>query len=194
MSLNRNIRNTLLMLGVSLIVLPAAISDGHERLGHGQQGHRHGPPASAVEKQARHKAEKESKHGAKGNKAVAYVFKGTFNLADSSVTVLKGNNHVRRAGFVGKTVVFDLSAARIRVADVNGDGKRDAADLKDGDKVVVQARLARRDPGAGPFAARKVVDQSSREHHAADDQPAADDTQSEDNDSQSENHSQGAQE
>jgi hypothetical protein len=190
LSLNRNIRNTLLLLGVSLIVLPAAISDGHERQGHGSQSDRHGPPASAVEKHARHKAEKESKHGAKGNKAVAYVFKGTFNLADSSVTVLKGNKHVRRAGLVGKTVVFDLSATRIRVADVNGDGKRDAADLKDGDKVVVQARLARRDPGTGPFAARKLVDQSSRHQHAADDQPAVGDHAG-DEDSQGEDDSQG---
>jgi hypothetical protein len=133
----------LLALGVLVIVLPAAISDGHMR---------------------EHKAAGHEKHGAK---PVQYVFKGTFHLADSSVTVLKGNRHVRRAGLVGKTVVFDLSTTRIRVADTNGDGKRDAADLQDADKVVVQARLPRREPGAGPFAARKLVDQTHE--HGTDD-------------------------
>jgi hypothetical protein len=146
--MHRYIRNTILMLGVTLLVLPAAVSDGHERRGHGK-------PVSAGEKKAEHKAAK------KAHK-VTYVFKGTFNLADSSVTVTKGNKHVRRAGFVGEKVVFDLTAARIVVADTNADGKRDAADVKDGDKVLVQARLPRREPGAAPFAARKLVDQSHK--------------------------------
>jgi hypothetical protein len=150
--MHRNIRTFLIALGVTVLVLPAAISEGHERE---QAAKTHGPPASVVEK----KAAKHEKHAAK---KVAYIFKGTFHLGDSSVTVLKGNKHVRRAGLVGQTVVFDLSAARIRVADNNGDGKRDAADLQDGDKVVVHARLPRREPGTGPFAARKLVDQTHK--------------------------------
>jgi hypothetical protein len=150
--MHRNIRNVLIALGVAVLVLPAAVSEGHER-------DQHGPPASVLEKKAQKKSERKAKHGAK---KVQYVFKGTFHLADSSVTVLKGNKHVRRAGLVGETVVFDLSAARIVVADNNGDGKRDAADLQDGDKVVVQARLPRSEPGAGPFAARKLVDQTHK--------------------------------
>ena len=127
---HRWLRNTVLMLGVFLLVLPAALSEGRER------------------------------HGPQQDREATYVFKGTFNTADSSVSVLKGNRHVHRAGFVGQTVVFDLSAARVRVADVNGDGMRDAADLQDGDVVVVKAGLPRRGPGAGRFVARKVVDQT----------------------------------
>lgn len=146
--MHRYIRNTILMLGVMLLVLPAALSDGHER-------HRDGKPASAGEKQAERKAAR------KAHK-VTYLFKGTFNVADSSVTVVKGNRHVRRAGLVGEQVVFDLADARIVVADTNSDGKHDAADLQDGDKVVVKARLPRREPGAAPFAARKLVDQSHK--------------------------------
>ena len=142
MTISRNIRRLLLTLGVMLLVIPAAVSDGKER--------------------ERHHADK---HAAK---AVQYVFKGTFNVADSSVTVRKGNKHVRRANLVGTTVVFDLSAARIRVADTNGDGKRDAADLQDGDKVVVKARLPRRDPGSGPFAARELVDQTHKKEKGED--------------------------
>jgi hypothetical protein len=135
---HRYIRNTLLMVAVVLIVLPAALSDGHER---------HVRPHERGQ--------------------VAYLFQGTFHVADSSVSVLAGNRHVRRAGLVGQTVAFDLSAARVRVADANGDGMRDAADLQDGDSVVVKARLPRRTPGTAPFAARKVVDQTHRrgEHH-----------------------------
>jgi hypothetical protein len=132
---HRYARNTILMLAVFLIVLPAALSDGHER------------------------------HGQKPDREVAYVFKGTFHAATSTVSVASGNRHVRRAGLVGQDVAFDLSAARVRVADVNGDGVRDAADMQEGDTVVVKARLPRRTPGTAPFAARKVVDRThAREH------------------------------
>jgi hypothetical protein len=96
---------------------------------------------------------------------VAYVFKGTFNVSGASVSVVQGNRHARRAGLVGTTVAFDLSGARVRVADTNGDGTRDAADLQQGDVVVVKARLPRRTPGTAPFAARKVVDQSHGPEH-----------------------------
>jgi hypothetical protein len=131
----RWLRNTALMVGVFLIVLPAALSDGHER------------------------------HGPRQDRTAAYVFKGTFNAAGSSVSVLKGNRHVRRAGLVGQTLAFDLAAARVRVADVNGDGLRNAADLQDGDVVVVKAYAPRRGPGVGRFVAHQVVDQSrGREH------------------------------
>jgi hypothetical protein len=135
---HRAVRNTLLLLGVFLLVLPAALSDGHER------------------------------QGKRPDREVAYVFKGSFNVAGSTVNVVEGNRHARRAGLVGQTVAFDLSGARIRVADVNSDGLRTAADLQDGDTVVVKARLPRRTPGSAPFAARKVVDQSHRraEHHS----------------------------
>ena len=173
--MHKNVRNALVALGVAVLVTPAAVSEGKERDAHAKQDHRHGPPAAVVEKKAERKAEKQSKHG---DKKVTYVFKGTYSAA--GVKVLKGNKQVRRAGFVGQTVVFDLSAARIKVADHNGDGKRDASDLQDGDKVVVQARLPRRDPGAGPFAARKLVDQTHAKHQGADEQKADDHSDSAD--------------
>ena len=96
---------------------------------------------------------------AKPVKTSTYVFKGMWH-ADGSVTVSGGNAKVRKGGFVGETVAFDVTAAKLRVADVNGDGAVTAADLAEGDKVVVQAKLPRTDPGEGPFAARKVVDQT----------------------------------
>jgi hypothetical protein len=93
-------------------------------------------------------------------KTVTYVFKGTFTAADGTVAVKKGNAHARKAGLVGSSVAFDFTSAKLTVADVNGDGKRDLADVQDGDKVLVQARLPRRQPGEGPFKARKLVDQT----------------------------------
>ena len=141
MHLHRYIRNTLLMLGVTLLVLPAALSDGHER--------QHRPAGEGQQ-----------------NPRAAYIFKGTFHVADSSVSVTKGNRQVRRAGLVGETVVFDLSGARVRVADVNADGKQDAADLHEGDIVAVKARAPRRASHAAPFAARWVIAQPHKHRHA----------------------------
>ena len=152
-------------LGVILIVLPAALSDGHER-----STRRRPPPwAAGVRRREEGRAQ-----GRKRAQKVTYVFKGTFNVADSSVTSSRATSTSAAPASSASTVVFDLSAARVVVADNNGDGKRDAADLQDGDKVLVQARLPRREPGAAPFAARKLVDQSHEtegedapEHHQA---------------------------
>ena len=96
---------------------------------------------------------------------VTYVFKGTWNAADGSVTVKHGNNHVRKAGLVGQTVTFDFTGAKVVVRDTNNDGSKTTADIGDGDKVVVKARLPRKDPGTQPFKAKMLVDQSSRPTH-----------------------------
>src|SRR3954463_9891120 len=66
--MHKNVRNALVALGVAAIVTPAAVSDAKERDAHAHQEHRHGPPASVVEKKAKH-----------GDKKVTYVFKGTYS-------------------------------------------------------------------------------------------------------------------
>jgi hypothetical protein len=80
--------------------------------------------------------------------------------ADGTVTVSGGNARVRKGGLIGETLTFTLETAKLRVADTNGDGAVDVTDIVAGDKVVVQARLPRTEPGEGPFAARKLVDQT----------------------------------
>jgi hypothetical protein len=92
---------------------------------------------------------------------VTYVFKGTWNAATGTVTVKRGNAHVRKAGLVGEDVQFDLTGAKLVVADTNGDSTITADDLKDQDKVVVKARLPRKDPGTQPFKAKMLVDQTN---------------------------------
>jgi hypothetical protein len=93
---------------------------------------------------------------------VTYVFKGTWNATDGTVTVKHGNHHVRKAGLIGQTVSFDLTSARLVVADTDGNGSKTTADIKDGDTVVVKARLPRKDPGSQPFKAKMLIDQSSK--------------------------------
>ena len=95
-------------------------------------------------------------HGPKG---VSYVFKGTFVDA-TTVDVTSGNKHVRNAGLVVPAVQFDFTAAKISVGDVNGDGTADILDVAPGDAVVVKVKAPKSDPGAQPFAARQLVDQT----------------------------------
>jgi len=105
---------------------------------------------------------KEGHTGGKGKSKphnVAYVFKGTY-AGDSTVTVAKGNSRVRKGGFVGETVAFDLTDARIVVADTNGDLTSDLNDVAVGDKVLVKAKLPKSNPGSQPFDAKKLVDQT----------------------------------
>ncbi|HZH25400.1 MAG TPA: hypothetical protein VEY49_10870 [Solirubrobacteraceae bacterium] len=96
-------------------------------------------------------------------KTVNFVFKGTFN-APGTVTVSAGNAHVRKGGYVGTEVTFDLDDAKIVGVDTTADGKVDLADVADGDKVLVQARVAKGTKhGTAPaseLAARKLVDQT----------------------------------
>jgi hypothetical protein len=94
---------------------------------------------------------------AKPGKGVSYVFKGAY-AGDSSVAVEHGNKHAR--DFEGQTVVFDLSAAKISVADTSGDGVADLADVAAGDAVVVKAKLPKGVAPEQPIAAKHLVDQT----------------------------------
>jgi hypothetical protein len=90
-------------------------------------------------------------------KGVAYVFKGSYS-GESAVAVEKGNKHAR--DFEGQTVVFDLSAAKVSVADTTGDGVADLADVVVGDSVVVKAKLPKGEAPEQPIAAKRLVDQT----------------------------------
>ena len=99
-------------------------------------------------------------HSKKGGKAVVmYVFKGTYS-GSGSVDVSAGNAHVKKAHLVNTTVSFDLTNATIVVADTNADGSKTIDDVAPGDKVVVKARLPRKDPGSQPYSAKQLVDQT----------------------------------
>jgi hypothetical protein len=128
-------------------------------------------PATAVAHSAGGKGHEKhaAKQHAKTPKKVMFVFKGTLT-APGTVDVASGNAHVRKGGFVGESVTFDFAGAKVVVADTNADQKRDLADVTVGDRVLVQARLARRTEYVAPsdaeiaeaILARKLVDRSHR--------------------------------
>jgi hypothetical protein len=93
--------------------------------------------------------------------SVMYIFRGTYAGDGTTVSVTGGNHHSRAAGLVGGDVQFDLSSARISVADTNADTVMDLNDVVSGDSVLVQARLPKGDPGAQPLVARQLVDQTN---------------------------------
>jgi hypothetical protein len=139
------LRNSLLIaLGVALLAFPAGAVAKH--------GDSHG--------KAKGHANGKGKGHAKPH-TVGYLFKG-FYAGDGMVEVQRGNAHVRKGGFIGETVEFDLSDARLVVRDTNEDGKRDIADLAQGDWVLVKARLPRSDPGSEPFEARWLIDKTNK--------------------------------
>ena len=108
--------------------------------------------------------EKKQRVGENGKKPrkVTFVFKGTFT-APGTIDVVAGNAHARRGGFVGEAVTFDFDGAKAVVADTNGDQTLDVTDVTDGDRVLVQARIARGtefDADAEALVARKLVDKT----------------------------------
>ena len=117
-----------------------------------QGGHGHGPDRAAAPQHA---------HGPKGPKTRTVIAKGTVvSIADNVITVgIKRTNHHGQA-LNGQPVQFDVTDARMRVKDANGDGSRDASDVNANDRVVVQFRVPRgaAPDTSAPFAARSFVD------------------------------------
>ena len=91
-------------------------------------------------------------------KAKMVTLKGTVVSADAAgvvVMVTKANKHGRH--LVGTEQTF--TATKVNVADTNLDLAFTTDDLVDGDKVVVQARIAK--DATAPYAARHIVDQTN---------------------------------
>jgi hypothetical protein len=140
-----NNRLVVAMLSTAALAVPAvAVADPGHGMGHDKQP--------------------EKAHGkAEGAKQVMFVFKGTFT-APRTVKVVSGNSHVRKGGFVGQAVQFDFANAKFVAADTNADQKADVTDVADGDRVLVQARVAKRTTyaeAAEAIAARKLVDKTN---------------------------------
>jgi hypothetical protein len=142
------------LLGAAALASPAAAL---AEAGHGK----------GQEKKAAKEVVKDKGKSKKAKKTM-YVFKGSF-AAPGTVEVLSGNSHARKGGFVGQAVTFDFADARIVAADTNADQKIDLADVKDGDLVLVQARMvkgtdyapAADGETAEPLMARKLIDKTN---------------------------------
>ena len=129
------------VLGAAVLAIPGtAVAKGDHGKGHAKK-----------EKAEHHKSLEHGKKGHKGKKEKAakkakkpknFVFRGVYK-GEGVVTVASGNSWVRKGGFVGKDVTFDLSEAKLKVADTDGVAGVSAADVQVGDVVLVQARLPR---------------------------------------------------
>ncbi len=140
-------KSALIALGIGALAVPAAaVADS-------SHGHGHGRGQGGIHSQS-------GNHGHGHNPTVMYVFKGSYD-GGGVVSVDHGNGAVQKADLVGQDVQFDLSSAKLDVADTNGDGSVTTDDVLTGDGVVVQARLAKQDPGAQPFAAKHLIDQTN---------------------------------
>ena len=111
------------------------------------------------------KRAKKAKRARKAKKA-AYVARGTVAAVDAgaqTVTVSipdrKGATNRRARAWRGTDVTFDVSGAKLRVRDRNGDGSRDLADVAAGDLAGVLCKLPRvlGEGDVQPFAAKRVV-------------------------------------
>src|SRR5918995_2857974 len=124
------------VLGAAVLAVPGtAVAKGDHGTGHGK----------AKQEKAEHKSHKQDKKdkaAKKAKKPKNFVFRGVYK-GDGVVTVVSGNSYVRKGGYVGQDVAFDLSAAKLIVADTDGVPGVTAADVQAGDVVLVQARLPR---------------------------------------------------
>ena len=151
--------------GTALAKSDHAKGDHHKNHKSSEKSHKHGS-----------KHEKKSKQD-KVSKGKTYIFKGVYK-GDGVVTVAAGNSRVRKGGYVGTDVTFDLSAAKLVVADTDGVPGITAADVQAGDVVLVQARLPRgtKAPVAEEPAATDdtTAATESTEAPAAEEPPASD--------------------
>ena len=122
-----NLKRSLAALGVAaLVACPAAAT---AKSGSGGSGK--APDAGA-------------KHEGKKPKVETYEFKGlVVAVGDGTVQVEVKAGNSRGKKFKGQTLTFDVTKAKVKVADVNNDGKRDLADVAAGDRVNVQSKLPR---------------------------------------------------
>ena len=130
----------------------------------GRPDNGHGPSSTAAVQHGN------GRNTAKHNPTVTYVFKGTVVSVDAPagtavVKVATVNRHATSTANL--TVTFDLTKAKVTVADVNADHATGLPDVTAGDHVLVQARLPRRSPDlSDTVVARKLVDQTRPAHTA----------------------------
>ena len=110
-------------------------------------------------------------------KVQTYEFKGLVSaVVDGKVQVAVSGGNSRGKKFKGQTLTFDLSQAKVKVADVNKDGKRDLADVAAGDRVNVQAKVTGPVDPAQPVPARHFVDKGPVPPPSDDDAPKVPET------------------
>ena len=160
-------------LGALVLAVPSAA------VAKGDHGKEHSKKAKSHQKAEKHSSKKRGKKDKAAKKGKSYIFKGVYK-GEGVVTVESGNSRVRKGGYVGEDVTFDLSSAKIVAGDSDGVAGISAADVKVGDKVLVQARLPRgtkapvtEEPVAEASTEEPVAEEPVVEEPVADEAPAA---------------------
>lgn len=141
----RSTRRAIVALSVCAVLLFPTLADAKRG---DSKGKGHGPIAHANK-------------GKGHEQLVTFRLKGTAVAGDPcsekvlAMSVRHSNRHAR--GLVGNEVTLDLSNARLKVADVNGDRARNLDDVATGDEVKVQARVPRGSSPDAAVPARHVV-------------------------------------
>jgi hypothetical protein len=125
-----NLKRSLAVLGAAALVAFPAGAMAKNGPGGGSGG-------KSAEAKGEHKKPKKPKTS-------TYQFRGLVTaVGDGTLQVDVKSGNSRGKKFKGQTLTFDVTKAKIQVADVNRDGKRDVADVAVGDRVQVQAKLPR---------------------------------------------------
>ena len=155
------------VLGAAVLAVPStalAKNDHAKKDKASEKSHKHA---------SKHQKKAKKDKAAKAKKAVTFVFKGVYKGA-GVVTVAKGNAHVRKGGYVGQDVTFDMSAAKLVVADTDGVPGVTVDDLQVGDELLVQARQARGTKAVvAPVEETATATTETEEAPAADEAPSA---------------------
>jgi hypothetical protein len=157
---SRSAPRAIVTLSACAVLLFPTLADA-KRGGSKGKGPAHATKGGKGKGKAPGRSAKSSK--AKGPKQlVTFRLKGTALAGDPcaedkflAINVDHSNRHARH--LEGEVVVVKVDDARLRVADLDGDGDRDLDDVAAGDSVKVQAKVPR---GQGPDAlltARHVV-------------------------------------
>ncbi len=151
------------VLGAAVLAVPGTA------LAKGDHGKGHGKDKAKSHQKADKRGKKDKAKKQKAAKGKTFVFKGVYE-GEGVVAVTSGNGRVRKGGFVGQDVTFDLSSAKLLVADSDGVPGITPADVQAGDKVLVQSRLPRGTKAPKPVEEAKA---STDDEPAGEEAPAA---------------------
>ena len=108
-------------------------------------------------------AQRRGGHGQDVQGPKRFNVRGTVISADPSgetvvIKVTKVNHGHRGRALAGRTLVLDVSSARLDVSDVNGDGQADLADVASGDQVDAVVTIG---ASSGQLVAQRLRDKHS---------------------------------
>lgn len=163
--MTNRVQRLLVALGLVALLVPATAIARPDHAGKGKGQNTAASKSKGKSAKGKSKGKKKG-HANKGMKT--YVFRGTVASLSGNVVavdVTKGNSRGKKYADQDPTTTqsFDLTSARIVGHDADGNGKRELADLTEGQPVVIQVKTRTAPTGTDPWTARKLVIQEREE-------------------------------